>query len=165
MTTGTESNLEGAVGAFSRALAQRFTRRSGLSRLGRFGVALSLGGAGVALLDDRAFAATATSCCGSCSGTCCGSESVWCYNLPGWYQNACPTGTCGCGSWVAGTCSGGTTLRYADCCGECGAGADCTCIGGAPSCCRYQTYTNGSCNDCTCGSEGFRIKCRRSFCS
>jgi len=177
MTTTTKSSpgdgdtrLEAGVGNLSRALAQRLTRRSALTRLGQYGAALSLGAAGAALLDEKAWAAAACSCCGQCTGgSCCGSESVWCANLPGWYQNSCPSGTCGCGSWVAGTCSSSSTpyLRYADCCGACGDGSYCYCPGGAPSCCHTQTYTNGSCSNCTntcCGTVN-HVKCRRWFCS
>jgi hypothetical protein len=154
--------LESSVGVISRALAVRLTRRSALSRLGRYGVALSIGSAGAALLDEQAFGTTVTGCCGSCTiGNCCGSDSVWCSDLPGWNQNSCPTGSCGCGSWTHGTCADGRILRYADCCGGCNNGGNCTCINGAPSCCRHQLHTNGSCNDCC----GYWIKCRRWFCS
>ena len=162
--TSTDTMLEGMAGSISRALAGKLTRRSALTRIGRYGVALSLGSAGLGLLAEDANAHTccSTCCCGNCSwsgASCCGSDSVWCSTLNG--VNACPSGSCGCGSWVVGTCSNGQTLRYADCCGGCNNGSDCRCVSGAPSCCRHQLHTNGSCNDC----GGNHIKCRRWFCS
>ena len=61
--TGNQGTLDRAAGALSRGLARKFTRRSVLSKVGKYGVALSLGAAGVALLDDEAWACT--NCCAS----------------------------------------------------------------------------------------------------
>lgn len=150
--------LEGVSAEISQALARRVSRRHVVGRIGRTGVAVSLGGAGMALFAAPASAHSGGQC-GQCQGSCCGSESVWCSTLTG--VNQCPSGSYGCGSWTVGTCSGGGVLRYADCCGGCNNGAACTCIGGSPSCCRHQQWTNGASNDCA----NNHIKCRRSFCS
>lgn len=162
--TPPETRLDAAVGALSRGLAERLTRRSAVARVGRLSVALSLGAAGEMLMSDEALAA---GCCGACkSCSCCCNFSVWCGQ--GGY---CPSGTCECGGWTYNeTCtSGGRSgvYWYGDCCGQCGGGADCSCSGGAPSCCNYHEWNNGSCaqNDCTCGSAGWFIKCRRKYCN
>jgi hypothetical protein len=164
MTTTT--HLERAAGGATRALSRRLSRRTFVGRVGRYAIATSLGAGGLALVDPAAAHNTGT--CGACNPgapTCCtnGTDSVLCSNLPGWNQNSCPPGTAGCGSWTAGTCGpGGTgTLRFADCCLQCGNGDLCTCIGGAPSCCRHQRWRNGAIDDCAIN----HIKCRRSFCS
>lgn len=154
----TPTRLEQAGRSLNHLLATRTSRKSLLDRMGKSAIALTLGAAA-----SGVFASTAKahlgSTCGACQGSCCGSDSVWCETLTG--SNACPGGTVGCGSWIAGTCAGGQTLRYADCCGDCGNGAYCQCVGGAPSCCRHQTYRNGSSDNCADN----HIKCRRWFCS
>ncbi len=161
----TETHLQGASEWLTRGIAERITRRKALDRLGKSAIALTLGGAAGAALADPAQAHIPGAYCGQCTGStsCCTAVSVKCTNLPGWNQNSCPPGTCGCGSWVepvsTSICSSGQR-RYADCCGACNNGQLCTCIGGAPSCCRHQDYTNGSCNDCL----NQHIKCRRWFC-
>ena len=181
--TGNQGTLDRAAGALSRGLARKFTRRSVLSKVGKYGVALSLGAAGVALLDDEAWACT--NCCASnggccrdcCSRGCCGAESRWC-GLHG----RCPSGTCGCGAWWTGrycvNSSGQRTgrLMYGDCCGDCGCGSKCTCSSSfnchgtsspCPSCChQVQWYTDPSrsCGQCQCRCPWY-IKCRRAFCA
>lgn len=164
---GPERALEGAVGALARTLAERLTRRSTLARLGRYGVALSLGAAGTTLLDDQAWAAASTCCGGGCQHTCCGgcNYSVWCN-----YGGYCPPGTCECGGWTLCercTTSGGQAgvYWYGDCCGGCGNG--CSCSGCSPSCCNYHDWNNGSCAACDCrtGDSAWHINCRRKYCN
>lgn len=179
-----QTTLDRVAGSVSRSLAERLTRRSAISKVARYGVALSLGSAGTALLDDqRAWAAVPctngncpSGCCG-CVGGCCRCDSAWC-GLGG----VCPSGTCRCGAWWAGCyCSNGARLVYGDCCGGCGGGAGCTCwssgcnggpcheAGGCspcPGCChQLQWYTdpNRECGTCNSGSPWY-ISCRRAFC-
>lgn len=178
VATDTEGTLEYAVGSMSRGLARRITRRSAMSRLGRYGVALSLGAAGAALLDDTARAATTGTCCQDCRGGCCSCESTWCD-----YGGECPpSGSCRCGAWWGGCyCSGGRRLMYGDCCGSCGCGSYCTCgafdcssgaCGGTscrtcPSCChqfQHVSDTNRQCGDCSTCSCPWYVNCRRAFC-
>jgi len=158
MKTAPETRLEALAEQVMRKLSVKMSRRAVIDRLGKQAIAVSVGGAGVAILASPAYAHVGGGC-GSCQGSCCGPDSVWCSTLTG--VNACPSGSVGCGSWIAGTCAGGATLRYADCCGGCNNGASCTCIGGAPSCCRHQVHHNGAIDDCSTQ----HIKCRRSFCS
>lgn len=149
--------LEELSGEISRTLARRVSRRNALGRFGRTSVAVSLGGLGMGVFATPASAHVGGSC-GQCQGGCCGAESVWCSTL--WGNNSCPPGSYGCGNWVAGSCSGGRTLRYADCCGGCNNGGNCQCIGGRPSCCRHQQWHNGDSDNCRVN----HIKCRRSYC-
>jgi hypothetical protein len=141
----------------TRRLAVKMSRRAMIDRVGKQAIALSLGGAGLAIAAPDAWAHT-SNVCGACTGNCCGADSVWCSTLTG--TNACPSGTVGCGHWAAGSCSGGRTLYYADCCKNCDNGAACRCVGGHPHCCRHQAHRNGTSNDC-----GDHIYCRRSYCS
>lgn len=178
MTATTEATLDRAVGSISRALAQRITRRSAVSKLGRYGVALSLGAAGVTLLDDRAKAATISACCQSCRGGCCNCDSFWC-GLGG----SCPSYTCRCGAWWAGCkCSNGAKLMYGDCCGGCNCGNFCNCGSGdcnngpcnqpggcspCPGCChqfQHNSDTGRACGDCSTCSCPWYVNCRRAFC-
>src|SRR5574340_983822 len=110
-----ESLLESVVGSASRDSARRLGRRSFIGKVGRYGVAITAGWAGMDLLrPENAFAHCVNDCL-ACSGTCCGQNSVFCAG------NVCPSGTCGCGSWVEpySGCSSGMR-RLADCCGGCG---------------------------------------------
>jgi hypothetical protein len=160
ITTPRSSWLEQVSGEISRALARRVSRRDAIGRFGRTAVAVSLGGAGMGVFAAPAAAHLGASC-GDCQGSCCDLESVWCTTINNGV-NACPSGSYGCGSWSSGnTCAGGGVLRYADCCGGCNNGLACTCIGGRPSCCRHQQWTNGASNNCADN----HIKCRRSFCA
>jgi len=166
----TAGTLDRAVERFSRSLAERLTRRSAVAVVGRYGVALSLGAAGVALLEPDS-AAAAPCGCGGCIGSCACNLSVWC-GLGG----NCPGGTCHCGGWTYScSCTSGGQRGcwwYGDCCGNCGGGsADCSCTGGqqcgtAPSCCNQpEWYTNADCtNICNCSSPWY-IKCRRKYCN
>jgi hypothetical protein len=155
-----ETKLATLTDSLARRAAVQITRRSLIHRAGRYGIALSLGGVGAGVLASPALA-DCTDSCNHCTGSCCNNESVFCAELPGWNQNACPPGTCGCGSWTKSYsgCSSGVE-RVADCCGSCGTcGADCYCPGGDPSCCNHQRWHNGSCDDCN-----QHVKCRRTFC-
>lgn len=156
--TSTDTRLEALADIVMRRLAVKMNRRAVIDRLGKQAIAITLGGAGVAVLASPASAHLGASC-GACQGSCCGADSVWCETLTG--SNSCPSGTVGCGSWIDGTCAGGATRRFADCCGDCGNGAYCQCVGGAPSCCRHQVHHNGAIDDCA----NQHIKCRRWFCS
>ena len=152
-----ESSLLGtAAGSLSRKAAERYTRRSLVSKVGRYGIAMTMGWAALDVLDPSDALA-------HCSqGTACGYQvyncsSIWCSG------NACPAGTCGCGSWCervsTSTCGDGWR-RVADCCGNCNCGGNCN--GGCPQhCCNHQTYTNGSCSDC----QNNHVNCRRWFCA
>lgn len=138
----------------TRALADRFSRRSLLGGVGRGGIAMSLGGlAGVAALDDTAEAHT-VSC--PCSGGC--GNSVTCYDLTG--SNSCPSGTDGCGWWTV--CASPCSYRkvWSDCCST-GSGCDggARCVSGSPSCYHHKTY------GCGCCSSSAHIKCRRWYCT
>lgn len=161
--------VDRAVERFSRTLAERLTRRSAVARLGGYGVALSLGAAGVALLEpDRA---RADPCgCGGCKNVSCGCNlSIWC-NAGG----DCPSGTCHCGGWTF-SCSCSSNGHsgcwwYGDCCGDCGAGSSCLCYsdtcGNSPSCCNQpEWYFNAFCNNiCNCNNP-WHIYCRRKYCN
>lgn len=172
MTATTEAGgrLDGAVGSLSRALARRVTRRSALGRIGKYGVALSLGAAGTSLIEDQAWAAAsaASGCCSNCINKCGHSQcndSIYCN-----YGGYCPPGTCECGAWsYYQECGPGNKgiIFYGDCCGGCGGGANCSCPGGAPHCCNYHEWDNGQCAayQCQCNSTTFYINCRRSYCS
>jgi hypothetical protein len=176
--TDTQGTLDHAVESLSRGLARRMTRRSALSKLGRYGVAMSLGASGVALLkDERASAVITSTCCQSCRGGCCNCDSYWC-SLGG----VCPSYTCRCGAWWAGCyCANGARLYYGDCCGNCGCGSYCNCAadrcgngacnqpGGCspcPACCHQFQHTSDTgreCGDCGCGCPWY-VNCRRAFC-
>ena len=145
--------INSSMTVLSRAIARRTSRRSFLGRVGRTAVVLSLGSAGVMLREEPAWAS-----CGDCIGNCCGSDSIFCFNLPGG-QNACPSGTCECGSWTEADshCPAGFK-RFTDCCGNCASGKDCACINGTPTCCRHKTHSGG-CDGCS----SF-IKCRIVAC-
>jgi len=176
--TNAKGTLDRAVGSLSRSFAQRIDRRSAISRLGKYGVALSLGASGAALLDDTAWAAAQLRCCQGCVGGCCGCESRWCDA-----NGNCPSGTCRCGAWQVGNCvnsDGHITgkLMYGDCCGGCNCGSNCNCssnydcsnsgCSSCPSCCHQFNWVsdpNRACGDCTtCGCPWY-IKCRRAFCA
>jgi hypothetical protein len=167
---GTDRGLDAVARKLSGLLAERVSRRSALEKVGRYGMAMSLGAAGVALAPGGlAEAAALASCCDTCVSNPCGGSgcpnSVWC-GLGG----VCPSGTCECGSWsIGGSCtSGGKSGTYyaGDCCGNCGGGTNCACHSGAVQCCNYHEWQNGWCavNDCTCGTSGWFIKCRRQYC-
>lgn len=150
------SRVESWTDAASRNLANRISRRSMISRLGKTAMALTLGSAGVSLLADPASAHFSPTC-GSCSGSCCSSNSVLCANLPGHNANSCPSGSCECGYWTVSQpgCPGTGLRKWTDCC----LGGDpCTCPGGTPSNCRHKTYSQG-CTDCW-----HHIRCRKYVC-
>lgn len=171
--TTTDGTLDRAGAWVQRALARRVTRRSAVARIGRYGVALSLGAAGVELLNPPQAWANRLNCCGGCVGGCCGCESRWCDE-----GGNCPSGTCGCGYWLqGGQCIGSNglkgTVAYGDCCGDCGDGSDCRCsssfncngtCSSCQSCCNeFQWYESShSCGSCGC--PAWFIKCRRQFC-
>ena len=191
MTTETQTAgaLGQAAGSLSRALAQRITRRSAVSRIGRYGVAVSMGAAGAALFDPEVALAAYPCGCGSCApgggGGCsagkCYYDSRWCD-----YGGNCPPNTCRCGAWSAGCgCVGSNGARgtwyYGDCCGNCGGGNcncsnsyDCSggpCGGGrtgypCPSCCHQLEHygdPNRECGTCNCSSPWY-VNCRRALC-
>lgn len=179
VSTRNETMLDRGAASLSRAMAKRVTRRSALSKVGRYGMAISLGAAGSVLLDDqRAEADVLASGCGGCRGGCCNHNSYWC-SLGG----RCPDVTCRCGSWWAGCrCSNGARLMYGDCCGDCNCGGYCTCIsstgcnggpcnepgGGSPcpSCCHQIEYVgdpNRECGVCKTDCPWY-INCRRAYC-
>lgn len=118
------------VASMSRAIAERTTRRAALAKLGRYGVAVTLGAAGGSLLEAESAFASEPGCGGcspyggsGCSKGKCGCDSRWC-DLGG----DCPGGTCRCGSWFGGCyCSNNARLMYGDCCNDCGGGQDCSC--------------------------------------
>ena len=152
------SGLVDVTARVSDSLARRISRRSFLARTTRTAIAVVMGSAGASrVLADPAAAHTGG--CGSCGGSCCGANSVLCQNLPGHMQNSCPGQTVNCGYWEVNdsSCASGRR-RYIDCCGGCAGGSNCTCINGAPSCCRHKTYPQqqGTCSD--------HIKCRRHHC-
>lgn len=178
MTTSVEpeSTLDRAAIALSQGLARRMSRRSAVSKLARYGAALTVGAAGAALLEAQpALAACPSGCCG-CRGSCCNCSSYWC-GLGG----SCPSYTCRCGAWYAGCrCSNGARLMYGDCCGNCGGGSYCNCASGGcdngqcapgscspcPNCChQLQWYSdpNRACGTCNSGSPWY-VNCRRAFC-
>jgi hypothetical protein len=154
MTNG--SLIESAVGVLSRGSAERFARRAFVSKVGRYGIAMTTGWAAMDLLKpENAFAHCVVSC-GACGAGCCGQNSKFCAG------NVCPSGTCGCGSWLESYsgCQSGLR-RLADCCGGCGnCGVNCNAPNCPPSCCHHQQWTNGSCNDCAT-----HVQCRRWFCA
>jgi hypothetical protein len=156
--TLTSTNSEALSGAIARRLAMKLSRRSFIGRIGKGTVALSLGGAGAALILPEA--AWAHSCPGGCDC----SHSVTCGALTG--SNSCPSGTCECGCWTVtdcGTCSNspGCLKYWCDCCGGdyCHGGAQCRCVGGSPSCCIHKTWSGG------CGDSSWHIACRKSICA
>lgn len=137
----------------TRALANRFPRRSLFGQLGRGGILMAMAGGTAVALDSPARAHV--------SNPCAESLSVTCFVLTG--TNDCPSGTCGCGWWKV--CGGPTPCTHAkvwsDCCSEgsaCG-GSNQRCVGGAPSCYNHKQYPQG------CGSGSAHIKCRRWYCS
>lgn len=187
----TDSTVESAVAATARVLARRFTRRSALARIGRYGLAASVAAPALALVDAEDAWAAPGGCqgCspyggGGCSSGKCANESTWCGD-----GGDCPSYACRCGAWVAGTCSDGSTMYYGDCCGACGGGGDCSCANSGsgsccgasgsgsfncngtgqpcPSCCHqinWYSDPNRACGDCETGSPWY-IHCRRSFCA
>jgi hypothetical protein len=181
MTAGTTGTFDRATGSLSRALAQRITRRSAVGRLGRYGVALTVGAAGISLLDPAEALASFPCGCGGCSpygpSGRCNCDSRWCDD--GGY---CPSYACQCGAWSAGcSCNGGSgTMYYGDCCGSCGGGADCAvsssydCSGGpcgggcspCPGCCHQLEHygdPNRNCGTCNCSNPWY-VNCRRAIC-
>jgi len=177
-TTIKDGALDQAVASMSRSLAKRLTRRSALSKLGRYSVALSLGAAGSVLLDDELAWAQPGGCQGcspyggsGCTSGKCAYDSRWCD-----YGGYCPSYACRCGAWQAGTCSNGQRLMYGDCCGSCGGGGDCSCSSSfdcsgtgspCPTCCHqinWYTDPNRQCGNCNAGSPWY-IHCRRAFCA
>lgn len=183
VATETQGTLDRAIDSVSRGLARRMTRKSAITKLGRYGVAMSLGATGVSLLkDETAWAGTTATCCQSCIAdfyghSCCGCDSYWC-NTGG----VCPSYTCRCGAWWAGCyCTGGARLYYGDCCGNCNCGGLCNCgssgCGGGPcnqaggcspcpNCCHQFEHTSDTgraCGDCGCTCPWY-VNCRRAFC-
>jgi hypothetical protein len=155
-----ETLLETLSNSFAQGLAMRISRRSTLGRLGRGAIAISLGGAGAALLaPGEAFA--------SCSCCTTGNNSIRCQCLAGG-SNACPSDTCQCGWWCVSdsTCSSGHKF-WTDCCGGCNNGGLCTCITDCvdgtvrPSCCWTKEW---GCGCGTVGSQFSHIKCRIHIC-
>jgi hypothetical protein len=150
------SLLESAAGKLSRHAAERYSRRSFVGKLGRYGIAMTVGWAGMEILRPSG----AQAHCGystPCQHWVMECASKWCAN------NQCPSGTCGCGSWCeqvsCSTCGDGWR-RVADCCGNCNCGGSCN-YDCPQSCCNHQYYRNGSCDDC----DTYHIKCRRWFCA
>lgn len=175
-TMHAEGALERAVGSLSRGLAQRVTRRSAVARLGRYGIALSMGAAGLTLLDEPAWADDIPGCnncltppapCGRCA------DSDWCGQ-----GGQCLPGTCECGGWTF-SCrctSGGASgcWWYGDCCNQCG-GGNCGCGPNGPTCCNELFWHRsvsgngwraapGTCRTCNAGSPNY-IRCRRKYCN
>lgn len=149
-----ESLLATAAGSVSRRAAERYSRRSFVGKVGRYGVAMTMGWAAMDVLRPEEALAHCW------QGTACGYQvygcnSVWCAG------NECPAGTCGCGSWCEpyASCASGWR-RVADCCGDCNCAGDCN-HNCPQSCCNHQLYRNGSCSDC----QNHHIKCRRWFCA
>lgn len=126
-------NMDKRVETFSRGLAQRFSRRGFMGRLGAVGIGLAAGGVGEGILASPALAAPCT-----------GTKSIACGNLYG--TNQCPGNACTCGFWYEeGPC--GANNIWADCCGECNGGGNCRCIlingVNRPTCCNPREYTQG----------------------
>lgn len=170
-----ETGLESLViDRLSRRLANRVSRRSFISRLGRGLAVASVSGLGVLATAKEAYAVCqyagtdagrcvcGTVTCNDPQGeSCCTRLSINCADLPGG-SNACPSGTCKCGCWCIGDSGCASGLRmWTDCCG-CSPG-DCHCLIGCdqlshPTCCRTKCY--GGCG--TCGTS--KIKCRVKKC-
>lgn len=155
----TTTRAEQVSDLIARSLAQHVSRRSFLGRLGKGVVAASLGAAGAeALLRPP-----------TALGVNCGVNncSVQCSHLPGWNQNACPTGTCECGCWCLISANPGcpnSHTQWCDCCGGsyCNGGANCKCVSSCgttyPSCCLTKDWSGG------CGDSSWHIACRKSNC-
>jgi hypothetical protein len=157
------SLLQNTAGALSRRAADRYSRRSFVGKVGRYGIAVTMGWAALEVLDPATALAHCNASCGACPSGCCGgANSRWCANA---HSSSCPSGSCGCGSWCesvsTSTCGSGWR-RVHDCCGGCGGCSSPNCDPcPSPTCCRHQTYRNGSCSNC--GDK--HIKCRRWVCA
>lgn len=164
----TDSLIENTVGSLSRDAARRYSRRSFVGKVGRYGIAMTMGWAAMDVLHPATAWAHCNGSCGDCPSGCCGGAlSVWC---PSGYSSGCPTGSCGCGFWCEpyAACKGvsGSSgwRKVHDCCGGCGGGCSdpgCNAPNCPPTCCRNQEYQNGACNDCAT----FHIKCRAYVCN
>jgi hypothetical protein len=152
------SAFDGASERFARSLASRFTRRSFLGDVGKGGIALALGGAvgGIVGVEEAA----ASHCSSACACTSVSSVSVRCDDIPGYWVNDCPSGSCLCGNWCSssGPCSGMT--RWRDCCGNCGGGMCIHAQDGVcrPKCCYHKEWSGG------CGDGSWYVKCRKWTC-
>lgn len=137
-----------SVGEFaSRAVANRYPRKTFLGKLAGATVAF---GAGSALYSTDARADHQLPCgCASCG------NSVSCSYF-GASGSSCPAGTCACGFWYV--CSGcsGRYKKIEDCCASCTDGCRCSSTG-FPICCYSAPY--GSC------SGWDHVKCRLMYCS
>lgn len=145
----------------TRRLASRTSRRSLLGQVGRGGLLLSMGAAGVATLENADVAlAHGQSCpCGGGLNDCVNVAS--CNNY--WGNNFCPAGTCECGWWT--TCASPCIIKFwTDCCSTgsaCDQGPRCHGSGDTkgPSCYFHKQYA------CGCASSAAHIVCRYWKCA
>ena len=155
LTSGSSSNFESVGERMSRVLAGRISRRSLLAELGKGSILLSTVGIGGTLVLDQTDAEAHAAC--PCPNGC--GATISCADLTG--DNACPSGTCGCGWWVTCDQSQCTYRKvWSDCCSTgsaCDGGAQC--VNGQPTCYWHKLY------DCGCGTASAHNKCRRWYCT
>lgn len=136
----------------ARGIANRYSRRSFIGRVGTLVAVAGAGSLGVRV--PGAFGGVDTQCCPGCNCAHCGFSSV-CTEGGG----NCPTGSCDCGAWyLCSNCQpgGATLLKYRDCCSACGGGCFCG-DDGYPHCCYPPPY--GSCGGYN------KVRCRTITCT
>jgi hypothetical protein len=145
-------SIDGLAERLSRALADRYSRRSFLGGVGRTSAVLALGGGATLAWPGVANAH---------NNPCREDLSVTCYRLTG--TNDCPSDTCGCGYWElcgVSPCSSGQAKRWTDCCAEEHYGCENRrgCVDHAPTCFNHKDYKQG------CRNEIGAIRCRMWRC-